>query len=86
FSVNQRSFTSTTTSDTYGFDRWYSPLNDGTCTYSAQTFTPGAAPVAGYEGANYARIVTTGQTLASARASLAQRIENVRTFAGQTAT
>jgi hypothetical protein len=84
--VNQRSFISTTSSDIYGFDRWFAPLNDGTCTYSAQTFTPGAAPVAGYEGANFARIVTTGQTLASARATLNQRIEDVRTFAGQTVT
>jgi hypothetical protein len=86
FTVNQRSFTSTTTSDVYGFDRWFAPLNDGTCTYSAQTFTAGAAPVAGYEGTNFARIVTTGQTLTTARAAFTQRIENVRNFAGQTAT
>jgi hypothetical protein len=86
FAVNQRAFTSTTTSDTYGFDRWFAPLNDGTCTYSAQTFTPGAAPVAGYEAANFARIQTTGQTLTTARAAFNQKIENVRTFAGQTVT
>lgn len=86
FNINQRAFSSTTTSDSYGFDRWFAPLNDGTCTYSAQTFTSGAAPVAGYESANFARIVTTGQTLASARAALTQRMEDVRTFAGQTVT
>ena len=86
FAINQRAFTSTTTSDTYGFDRWFAPLNDGTCTYSAQTFTPGAAPVAGYEAANFARIQTTGQTLTTARAAFNQRMENVRTFAGQTVT
>lgn len=86
FKINQRAFSSTTTSDSYGFDRWFAPLNDGTCTYSAQTFTSGAAPVAGYESANFARIVTTGQTLASARAALNQRMEDVRTFAGQTVT
>ena len=86
FSINQRAFTSTTTSGTYGFDRWLLATVDGTATYTPQTFTPGAAPVAGYEGSTFARIVTTGQTLTSAQTSLVQRIESVRTFAGQTIT
>jgi hypothetical protein len=86
FFVNQRSFSSSTTSGAYGFDRWQ-PINaDGTVTYSAQTFTPGAAPVAGYEARNFARIATSGQTLTTARASLNQNIEGVRTLAGETAT
>jgi hypothetical protein len=59
---------------------------DGTCTYSAQTFTAGTAPVAGYEATNFARLVTTGQTLSSALSILIQRIEDVRTFANQTVT
>lgn len=84
FRINQRSFSSTTTNNTYGFDRWASLQSDGTVTYSAQTFTLGTAPVAGYEGTNFARIVTTGQTAASARANLVQRIESVRTLANQT--
>ena len=86
FTINQRAFTSTTTSAAYGFDRWFFIGVDGTVTYSAQTFTPGAAPVAGYEGTNFARIVSSGQTLASAQARLRQQIEDVRTFAGQTVT
>ena len=86
FNVNQRSFTSTTTSGTYGFDRFFMFNSDGTCTYSAQTFTAGTAPVAGYEATNFARLVTTGQTLSSAFSFVAQRIEDVRTFANQTVT
>lgn len=86
FTVNQRSFSSTTTTGTYGFDRFPYSCADGTVTYSAQTFTSGTAPVAGYEAVNFARIVTTGQTATSADARLIQRIENVRTFAGQTVT
>ena len=86
FGINQRAFTSTTTTGTFGFDRFFLGAVDGTVTYSAQTFTPGAAPVAGYEGTNFAQIVTTGQTLTTAQAALQTRIESVRTLAAQTAT
>jgi hypothetical protein len=86
FSINQRNFTSTTTTVTYGFDRFNYVCADGTVTYSAQTFTPGTAPVVGYEAANFARLVTTGQTLTTAEARLRHAIEDVRTLAGQTAT
>lgn len=86
FRFNQRSFTSTTTTNTYGQDRWAIVVADGTTTYTPQTFTLGAAPVAGYESINYARLVTTGQTLTTAQSLLRQRIEDVRTFAGQTVT
>jgi hypothetical protein len=86
FFVNQRAFTSTTADQTYIFDRYKTRTADGTVTYSAQTFTVGTAPVAGYEGKNYLRIVTSGQTLTSAITNLQQLIESVRTFAGQTTT
>jgi len=86
FAINQRAFTTTTTTATYTFDRWLTSLSDGTVTYSTQAFTPGAAPVAGYEATNFIRIVTSGQTLSSARSVIQQRIEDVRTLAGQTAT
>jgi hypothetical protein len=57
----------------------------GTGTWSQQTFTPGTAPVAGYEGTFFSRqSVTSGG--ASTEVGLAQWIENVRTFAGQTVT
>jgi hypothetical protein len=85
FYVNQRNFTSTTTSS-YGFDRWRYEFSSGTNTYSAQTFTPGAAPVAGYEGKNFAQMDITGQSASSAYNILGQRLEDVRTFAGQTVT
>jgi hypothetical protein len=86
FGINQRGFTSTTTNNTYGFDRWRFLYNTGTITYSAQTFTAGAAPVAGYEGINFARLVTSGQSASDAYAFLLQPIEDVRTFANQTVT
>jgi hypothetical protein len=86
FRFNQRNFTSTTTSGEYGFDRFTTFFSDGTSTYSAQTFTLGAAPVAGYEGTNFARIASTGQTLTSAATWLRHKMESVRTFAGQTVT
>jgi hypothetical protein len=86
FNVNQRSFTTTTTSNTFGFDRWLFGTLDGTVTYTAETFTPGSAPVAGYEGTNFAQIAVTGQTLTTAQSQLIQRIESARTFAGQTLT
>jgi len=86
FEINQRNFSSTTTSGAFGFDRWSLEYSSGTATYSAQAFTPGAAPVAGYESTNFARLVTASQTGTSAYALLSQRIENVRTFAGETAT
>ena len=50
-----------------------------------QTFTPGTAPVAGYEGAFYFRstLTTVGTT---SRLSIHHKIENVQTYAGQTVT
>jgi hypothetical protein len=86
FAINQRNFASNTTHAVYCYDRWLQVAVDGTTTFSPETFTPGAAPVAGYEGTNFLRIVTTGQTAANARSQIAQRIEDVRTFAGQTVT
>jgi hypothetical protein len=86
FRINQRGFTSTTTDGAYGFDRFFFGYTGGTSTYSAQTFTTGTAPVAGYEAINFARIVTTGQSAAGDRVLFNNRIEDVRTFAGQTVT
>ena len=85
FRINQRSFSSTTTDGTYGFDRWLMASGGG-CTYSAQTFTPGTAPVAGYESINFAQLLTTGQSGTGVYSILRQNIEDVRTLAGQTVT
>jgi hypothetical protein len=86
FSINQRAFTATPASNSYYFDRWVFFYVDGTNTCTPQVFTPGAAPVAGYESTNFTRISSTGQTLADAITRTSQRIEDVRTLAGQTAT
>jgi hypothetical protein len=91
FRINQRSFTSnaytTATFDAFGFDRWkMNNAGDGTSTFSTQAFTLGAAPVAGYEGTNFLRMVTSGFTNAASRTDTVQSIESVRTFAGQTIT
>jgi hypothetical protein len=87
FAINQRGFTTTSTNSIYTYDRFFTVIGgDGTATFSAQTFSPGTAPVAGYEAANFMRIVTTGQTNSAVDTRLQQRIESVRTFAGQTVT
>jgi hypothetical protein len=85
FNVNQRAFSSTTSSATFTFDRYKTEFSGGTVTYSSQAFTPGAAPVAGYEATNFLQIVTSGQSGANF-ALIDQKIEDVRTFAGQTVT
>jgi hypothetical protein len=86
FEINQRGFTSSTATATYTFDRWRQDHGGGTVTSSSQQFTLGAAPVAGYESANFLRTVTAGQSAADHYAVRQQRIESVRSFAGQTVT
>lgn len=86
FFVNQRAFTTTTTTGTYMFDRFSASCVGGTVTYTAQTFTTGAAPVAGYEGKNFIDVATTGQSAATDFARLVQSIESVRTLANQPVT
>jgi len=85
FGVNQRNFTSNTADAAFSFDRWFQSNTGGTNTVTPQTFTPGTAPVAGYEGRTFLQAVTASQT-GTTYATLNQRIENVRTFAGQTVT
>lgn len=88
FAINQRQFTSNTTSGSFNFDRWaqFNGGTSGTLTVTPQTFTPGSAPVAGYEATNFLQGVTASGANADTFAFISQRIENVRTFAGQTAT
>jgi hypothetical protein len=61
--------------------------HDGTglTTVTQQTFTPGTAPVAGYEGSFFLRDSLTA-TGTSTYIQLNNRIEDVRSFAGQTVT
>jgi hypothetical protein len=89
FGIWQRSTSVTINADAAYFapDRYLSYYNSGgaTATWSRQTFTPGTAPVAGYEGTFFNRISATSGG-ASTELGCGQRIEDVRTFAGQTAT
>ena len=86
FYVNQRAFTSNTANNAYNFDRFLQINSGGTATVTPQVFTLGTAPVSGYEGKNFARLVTASQSTTSDYAAFGQKIESVRNFAGQTAT
>lgn len=83
FGIWQRGTSFSLTGSTiYTADRWatYGVSGD---TLSQQTFTPGTAPVSGYEGTYYARFVT-GATVSPRY--FYQKIEDVRVLAGQTVT
>ena len=89
FGIWQRgtSFTPTIGTSTYVSDRWFYSWGgtSGTATVSQQAFTPGTAPVAGYEGSYFIRgNIASGVSISSN--NFTQRIEDVRTLAGQTAT
>jgi len=86
FAINQRGFSSESGGTNYAADRWKYNGSVSTWTGSINTFTPGTAPVSGYEGKNYLRMVTSGQSGTGAYASFTTRVEDVRTFAGQTTT
>jgi len=77
---------SSPTSGSYLADRYYVAFDGSpTVTYSRQTFTPGTAPVAGYEGVYFFRAAMTNASTTTSW-NLYQKIENVQTFAGQTIT
>jgi hypothetical protein len=84
--INQRDYSSSTTDGSYIVDRILGFGSAATVTSSVQAFTAGAAPVAGYEAVNFCRLAVAGQSATSSNAVLATRIEDVRTFAGSTAT
>jgi len=91
FAINQRSFSSVTNPNTapYTFDRWIAyagTVGSSNAVFSNQSFTIGAAPVSGYESTNFLRIVTTSQDATNSIVFPQQRIEDVRTFSGQTVT
>jgi hypothetical protein len=87
FGIWQRGTSISLTNNTtaYTCDRFYiyTSFSAGSSTVSRQTFTPGAAPVSGYEGQYFARF-TAGST--ATYFEFGQRIEDVQTLAGQTAT
>ena len=84
--INQRNFTSNTATGSYGFDRFKQANVGGSFTVTPQTFALGTAPVSGYEGKNFCRLVTATQSAAGDYAALEQMVESVRSYAGQTVT
>jgi hypothetical protein len=90
FRISQRGTSfSNPISNTYTLDRWfYTPItaNPIAMTISQQTFTTGAAPVAGYEGANFLRMSLTTIGVGQTRSDITTRLEDCRLFAGQTVT
>jgi hypothetical protein len=91
FGIWQRgtSFIPATSADTYLADRFVSYVEGSgtTRTISQQTFTPGTAPVAGYEGKFFLRYAqTVGPSAGIGNNLIRQKIEDVRTFANQTVT
>jgi hypothetical protein len=88
FGIWQRgtSFSNPSTT-TYNADRWLVEQDGSgaTRTVSQQTFTPGAAPVAGYESQYFLRYAVSGGT-SNTFQQIEQRIEDVRTFAGNPVT
>jgi hypothetical protein len=86
FGIWQRGTSFTLGAQAYTADRFRGFRDgNGTVTLTRETFTPGDAPVAGYESTYFAQLAcsSVGTT---AYYELNQNIEDVRTFAGQTVT
>jgi hypothetical protein len=89
FGIWQRGTTFTNPAgDSYTSDRFmidYGTAAPTSNSVTRQTFTPAAAPVAGYESSFFFRstLTTVGTT---SRLSIHHKIEDVRTYAGQTVT
>jgi hypothetical protein len=88
FGVWQRGTSFTPTSGSFTSDRW-SNIFDGsgaTRTISRQTFTPATAPVSGYEYPYFYRFAQSVAGTLGTYNLFQNRMEDVRTFAGQTIT
>jgi hypothetical protein len=86
FRINQRAWSSSSTSATYGYDRWRVFHTGGTVAMSSQQFTVGSPAATGYESPNFVRLVTGGQSSSGDYSVLQQPIEDARTFANSTVT
>jgi hypothetical protein len=83
YSIWQRGISFSGTSGIYTADRFYYSYDTTSSSVTRETFTAGTAPVAGYEGQYFMRLTRgTGGSFVSTQ----QRIEDVRTLSGQTAT
>jgi hypothetical protein len=77
--------TSFTTANAYMCDRWFNGLTGGSFSFSRQTFTAGDT-LGSNNPTYFARASVSGQTLSSQHFNIAQPIESVRSYAGQTIT
>ena len=84
FNIWQRGAGPFTSFGNYTADRFQMGGDGGSSSVTQQTFTPGTAPVSGYEGQYFIRMVTT--VSGSNNLYMIQRVEDVRTFANQTVT
>jgi hypothetical protein len=75
------------TSSGFTADRWSAYTLGGTVTNSRQSFALGQLPISGFgEEAFFWRSAISGQSAVSHASFVSQKIEDVRTFAGQTIT
>ena len=89
FGIWQRGVGPFTAAGVFGPDRFRQTFvgTAAALSTSQQTFTPGTAPVSGYEGTFFARYaVTAGSDTSGSYVIAIQSIEDVRQFAGQTIT
>lgn len=88
FGIWQRGTSGFSLGAAFNADRWafYRDGSGATDAVTQQTFTPGTAPVAGYEGQFFWRYAATVAGTGATERSLYTKMEDVRTFAGQTVT
>jgi hypothetical protein len=84
FGIWQRGTSFSNPSTTFIADRWLASITGGSGgTASRQTFTPATAPVAPYESAYYLRMASNA---GATYLELTQKVEDVRSLAGQSVT
>lgn len=88
FDIWQRGTSFSNPNGAFTADRWraYRDGSGSTVTLTQQTFTPGSAPVAGYEGQYFLRVAQTVAGTGANYNAFANPIEDVRALAGQIAT
>lgn len=87
FRINQRSFATSTTSGAFNFDRWFHiKAGDGSAIISSQNHTVGAPPQQGLDSPTFLRMATSSQTTTAVTTYISQRIEDVRSLAGDMVT
>jgi len=88
FGIWQRGTSFSNPASAFLADKWITEYDGSGSTkaINQRTFTPGAAPVTGYEGTYYCEYACSVAGSGGTYNLFEQRIEDVRTFAGQTVT